>query len=327
MNLRKCLLIVLALMMVFTLAACSEGGDDGVQDVTGLSGTYYLYSMDAEGVELGYDMLLLAELSESYLKLNGDGTGELYLQGEETEKITYDEKDGSISFDDGSAMSVTVEGDSLIVDAGMDTVFCFALDGSSTLNDAKNGSVNAGTDTAGTDDSGSYDWWEGDWYGWWMIFDGDGYYADYIDYSWDCCMYIEPMGDHHLISIWDEDFNDYENNCLAEVLVDIDLLGGDGFYGEAVSVEDENNFFWNAGVGAGEWVIDPEVAGVDNMLIIEGSFTDADGEYCEYGVVLTKWGYEWNEADSTYPPYYYEEFFLPLMEAGEPLPIVFEPAN
>ena len=36
-------------------------------------------------------------------------------------------------------------------------------------------------------------------------------------------------------------------------------------------------------------------------------------------------GYEWNEEDSTYPPDYYESYFLPLMEEGEDLPIVFEP--
>ena len=169
------------------------------------------------------------------------------------------------------------------------------------------------------------DWWEGQWYGWWMIFDGDGYYADYITEAYDCCMVIEPFEGKHLISIWDEDFNDYESNCLAEVLVEIEPDGGNGAYGRAVSVDDEGSFFWYGSIGQGDWSIDPEYAGVDNMLIIEGAYTDEDGEYCEYGVVLTKWGYEWNEEDSTYPPDYYESYFLPLMEEGEDLPIVFEP--
>ena len=165
-----------------------------------------------------------------------------------------------------------------------------------------------------------YSWWEGEWYGRWMVFDGSGYYADYIDYSFDCCTVIEPIEGGHLISIWDEDFNSYEDNCLAEVLVEIDLKNN-----EAVSVYDSNNYFWDGSVGSGDWIIDPEYAGVDNMLIIEGSYTDNAGDYLEYGVVLTKWGYEWNEADSTYPPDYYESYFLPLMESGEDLPIVFEP--
>jgi len=78
-------------------------------------------------------------------------------------------------------------------------------------------------------------------------------------------------------------------------------------------------------VGSGDWIIDPEYAGVDNMLIIEGSYTDNAGDYLEYGVVLTKWGYEWNEEDATDAPYYDEDYFLPLMEASEPLPLVFIP--
>ena len=175
-----------------------------------------------------------------------------------------------------------------------------------------------------SDSGGDVSWWEGDWYGWWTIFDGDGYYADYINEAWDCCMYFEPMEDHYLITVWDEDYNDYEENCLAEVLVDIDFSSGDGEHGEAVSVADDRNFFWNGSVEAGNWTIDPAYAEYDNMLIIEGSFTDSDGEYCEYGIVLTKWGYEWNE-DATYAPDYYEDYFLPLLEADEDLPIIFEP--
>jgi len=178
---------------------------------------------------------------------------------------------------------------------------------------------------ADTADSQELDWWEGQWYGWWMIFDGDGYYADYINEAFDCCMMLEPTQGGHRISIWDEDYNSYEDDCLAEVLVEIDPDGGDGPYGTAVSVADDGNYFWYGEVGQGDWSIDPEYAGVDHMLIIEGSYTDDEGEYCEYGVVLTKWGYEWNEDDSTYPPDYYDTYFLPLMEEGEELPTVFEP--
>ncbi len=175
---------------------------------------------------------------------------------------------------------------------------------------------NTGNSTSDED----YSWWEGDWYGWWMIFDGDGYYADYINEAWDCCVDIEPRDNGHLISIWDEDMNDYENNCLAEVEVEIDLDKN-----VAKSIGASGDHFWDGEVAAGDWVIDPEDVGVENMLMIESSFTDENGDYCEYGVVLTKWGYEWNEEDSTYPPDYYESYFLPLMEAGEDLPIVFDP--
>ncbi len=191
-------------------------------------------------------------------------------------------------------------------------------------------SVQPSGDLSNTDNSTSYadhhwweySWWEGGWYGWWMVFDGDGYYADYINEARDCCAYIDREDNSHLISIWDDVYNDAYNNCLAEVEVEIDLDKN-----VATSVYNGINFFWFDDVEAGDWVIDQEDAGVDNMILIEGSFTDADGDYCEYGVVLTRWGYEWNEEDSTYPPPpdYYESYLLPLMEDEEHPPWDFVP--
>ena len=181
------------------------------------------------------------------------------------------------------------------------------------------GGSNDGDDPVKVVDEDS-SWWEGDWYGWWTVFDGDGYYYDYIDESYDCCAYIEPKDGAHLLTIWDEYMNDYSDESLAKVMIEIDLDDN-----VAESVYTIGNYFWDGAVDTGEWYIDPEYAGVDNMIIIEGSYVDEYGDYCEYGVVLTKWGYEWNEDDSTYPPYYYESYFLPLMEDGESLPVVFEP--
>ena len=60
--------------------------------------------------------------------------------------------------------------------------------------------------------------------------------------------------------------------------------------GKAVSVEDDRNYFWYGSVGQGDWSIDPEDTGTDKMIIMESSFSNEDGDYCKYGVVLTKWG-------------------------------------
>ncbi len=165
-----------------------------------------------------------------------------------------------------------------------------------------------------------FSWWEGDWYGWWTIFDGDGFYYDQINQSWDCCVRIEPTDGGHMISIWDESYNAYPNNRLAGVLVDIDTAAN-----KATSLENQDNFFYFGSVGGGDWVIDPKYAGTDDMLIIEGSFVDDEGEYCEYGVVMSKWGKEWVENQSTYAPYHYYDYFLPLMEAGQAMPDEFLP--
>ncbi|MBQ3076319.1 MAG: hypothetical protein IJC43_00535 [Clostridia bacterium] len=317
MKLHKHLSLLLTVLLLLTLTAC--GGDD---KETGLSGKYLIISGETAEQQLDYELLTLIELDKTYLKLNKDGTGEIFFQGEgDPEPITYDHAAKTMKFADGSDgnLTYTVKGDVITVTFGElydDMVLTFALEGSSSYKDAV-GSAGSGATATPT---GDYSDWEGQWYGWWTIFDGDGYYYDYINYSWDCCVVIEPMDGNHLISIWDEDMNSYEDNCLAEVLVEIDLKKD-----EAVSVYDSRNQFWGVPVDSGDWVIDPDYAGVDDMLIIEDAFTDQNGDYCEYGVVLTRWGVEWNEIDSTYPPDYYESYFLPLMKQGKDLPAVFEP--
>ena len=166
-----------------------------------------------------------------------------------------------------------------------------------------------------------YDWWEGDWYGWWTIFEGDGYYADQVNQSLDCCIRIERIDEeHHLITIWDEYYNSYSGDCLARVKVKIDPVTN-----KATSVMDADNYFYYGTVGSHGWVIDPKYAGTDGMLIIEGDFTDDQDDYCEYGVVMSQWGNEWVESESTYAPYHYYNYFQPLMAAGKDLPEIFLP--
>ena len=175
----------------------------------------------------------------------------------------------------------------------------------------------------------AFDWWAGGWYGWWMVFDGDGLYADLINEAWDCCAYIEPFigsdsgVDEFLISIWDEDYNDYYENCISEAVLQFSPTAGGGDLGAMVST-DKGGYFWAGEVAQGDWLIDPDYAGYDNMIIIEGNYVDEDGEYLEYGIVLTKWGQEWNP-DATYEPDYYYDYFLPLIEDGAEIPLTLEP--
>ena len=194
--------------------------------------------------------------------------------------------------------------------------------------DGDTGDVQVNEPAANQLSQDALDWWTGDWYGWWTIFDGTGAFELYTNEAWDCCAYIEELPDGtYLLSLWDEDYNDYQNDCLAEVVIQFDPSASAGDKGAAISTDAAENFFWSGHVGEGDWVIDPEAAGTDNMLVIESTFTqESDGSTCEYGVVLTKWGHEWNE-DAVLPPDYYETYFVPLMESGEALPEVFTPES
>ena len=344
---KRSIAVLLIAVLILSLTACGGKGSS-------LSGTYYITEMSSGGETLDYSMLAFIDVTGTYLKFNGDGTGELLLEGEDVESFRVDEKKNELVVDaDGSVASYTLEGDVITLDLGDDAILVFAKEGSDALKQAQEtadgmesilGAL-GGSEDDGSEDDGSedgtdgipassmseeaFDWWAGGWYGWWMVFDGDGFYADLINEAWDCCAYIEPFigsdsgVDEFLISIWDEDYNDYYENCISEAVLKFSPTAGGGDLGAMVST-DKGGYFWAGEVAQGDWLIDPDDAGYDNMIIIEGSYVDEDGEYLEYGIVLTKWGQEWNP-DATYEPDYYYDYFLPLIEDGAEIPLTLEP--
>lgn len=318
--------LCLIISMLFAMSACD------ILAKSPITGEYTIHSMTSEGETLDYEMLKLAEVTDSYLIMKENRTGELYLSGEEKNSIKWDDKTMLITMPDKSNVPFTAA----------DGVVTIALEGGNTISfkkfesdagekpapdkadtkkpssDKTSGNLIGGLMGSDSQKTPDIDWWQGDWYGWWMIFDGDGSYADLKGASWDCCAYIEESEKDYIISIWDEEYNDYFESCLAEVPLKIDAKKG-------VATSQDGGFFLFGDVNKDDWSIDCAYPGVENMLIIEGTFTDADGETCEYGIVLTKWGVEWNEDESTTPPAYYESYFLPMIKAGEELPTVFEP--
>ncbi len=169
------------------------------------------------------------------------------------------------------------------------------------------------------------DWWLGDWYGTWMIVNGTGEYADLVDGIWDCCAFINPTGDgRYLLSIWDEDYNDYNSNCLAECYLELRTEFAYGERGAMQSTDDEANFFWTAPLTADSWYIDPALLDYNDTFTIYCDLVDENGDTCEYMLTLCKWGSEWDD-NAGARPYYYDSYFMPLMQEGAELPTVFTP--
>ncbi len=149
------------------------------------------------------------------------------------------------------------------------------------------------------------------WYGWWMITDATGDYEDYDGEYFDCCATFEKTNEGYvLMSIWDETYPDYEDECLGEVYFEeID--------GMLVSVE--GGFFYTGeAVGEGQMLIDPDFSDFEHTLFTYANIEDETGSFVA-SINLTEWGYEWDEEFNDYPTYY-ESYFLPLMEEGEGLP-------
>jgi len=174
--------------------------------------------------------------------------------------------------------------------------------------------------------------WAGDYYGWWTVADGSGEYDDediYIAHAWDVCATIEDYGDGTgYVEIWDED-----NDAVA--CADVIFESGLTERGRMTSTSGK---FYNADIRAGEWVIDPAegmMSSFEEMLCISGRYVQPTDEnsWIEYYIFLRPWGMKWDDvqngdmSDMIYTdmmPVEYENWYLPLIEAGEPMPESFD---
>ena len=148
----------------------------------------------------------------------------------------------------------------------------------------------------------------GDWYGWWRMKNTRGDWAHMYGYYWDCLCQIRETenGGLHLL-LWDEDMA--KDNWLSQAELVLD-------YGEPQLKEGD---FLDRSLAAGDW--DMRVAQDANgtLLTIKGKYDAVGKGGFSYEIVLRPWGSRW-EVPADEQPYYYADWYLPLIEAGEGMP-------
>lgn len=158
------------------------------------------------------------------------------------------------------------------------------------------------------------DYWGGDWYGWWLMMDGTGAYEAIGEGVWDACARIEINEDMTgYLSIWDED------GSSSTLVAGIDLgfaNPNDTSYG---AMSCEGGRFLSATLESGDWVVDPSALAVEQLIEFRGEYVDEAGTF-SYRVVLRPWGTVWDDLDEGFFPAYYADWYLPLIQAGEPMP-------
>ena len=149
----------------------------------------------------------------------------------------------------------------------------------------------------------------GDWYGWWLVMDPKGE-IEMEDGDWfDCCAtirYTEP-GVATMI-LWDEMTTKEEP--LANVVLDISETG------KAYSRTGE---FLSTPVASNEWYISKDLANYDNMLCFSSTFDDGNASF-NYYVEMRPWGCVWDDVEENELPYYYEDWYLPLVNSNGAMP-------
>ncbi len=146
------------------------------------------------------------------------------------------------------------------------------------------------------------DLWTGDWYGWWEI-SGSPDTALLADTWYDLCARFTPCPDGTLrLRLWDEDQS--SEKPMGELIL---RPGEDG------SLVSEEGFFWFDEPGEGSWTLRQK----DGRIDYTGRH-EAGGESFSFTLALRRWGTRWSEGERR--PYYYESWYLPLLEAGEEMP-------
>ncbi len=229
---------------------------------------------------------------EIYLELYEDGTG--VINWEELSEITWD--DNCLIAPDNSTVPYTQENGELVVDIE-GTLFHFVpgegIPGQHV------------SDTSTPDDLAYY---EGDYYGWWYYHDvivGD---PELEGYWWDCCMTLDISSDGTgTMTIWDEDYD--KNNPLAEVSVTVTVNDG------VACITSEDGQFMGYTVGYADWMFYSDDTIYDDALGFYTMYADSEVEI-ECYFFMRPWGTVWDDAAEEDLPYYYYDWYLPLIEDG-----------
>lgn len=184
-----------------------------------------------------------------------------------------------------------------------------------------NGDDKAGVDRIDTEVGGGFDgslewldYWTGNWYGWWAMLEPTGEYADFGESVWDACAYIEAYENMTgYMELWDDE------GSHDSLIAGIDLGFANPDDTELGAMSCEGGQFLSCMLESGDWVVDPAGIAYDDLIEFRGEYSDEHGTFSYY-VVLRPWGTVWDDLDEELYPYYYYDWYLPLIENNESMP-------
>ena len=144
----------------------------------------------------------------------------------------------------------------------------------------------------------------GDWYGWWRMYGTSGEWAQMDGCWWDCCAEIK----NGRILLWDEDLP--KDNYLAKA--ELSTRGGD--------IRCLSGSFLDRKLKSGSWDISLSEDGCGTLMTVSGQYDAVGDGSFSYEIYLRPWGSKWPEDDEDKLPYYYKDWYLPLIEAGKIMP-------
>lgn len=280
---KKLVALLLILCLGTVLAAC--GGTKNSEFVGEWVATRY----DVWGEESG-----VAQLGEGWLKLEADGTGSMAHMGDIT-SVRWTPSGKTFKLTDEKDLSYTVEYDGKSLSIGVLGMIMY---------------LERGDIESARAEAQSADKLSGDWYGWWIVTEATGEYAQSNNDWWDICAAIKfDKNGNGEIALWDEDFS--RDKLLGSV--EIRRLTG-------TAASSVSGYFAKDKVADGEWSFDTEAdTDIPNSIFIVGTYEGAEGSYT-YSVVIRPWGQRWDDTDEKDRPFAYETWYLPLIDSKAKMP-------
>lgn len=297
---KKILSLALALMMLLALGACGGKGG-GTSDDPNL-GKYVGAEFSGDGSQW-FRLDEIYDEGESYIELKSGGKGVFCLGGDATDIKWELKSDGSLKLTrDSLESSGTLQ------------------DGVITLTDLWGSAVTVtfikgdGASSTEKTDNALLDWWNGDWYGWWKMTGCAGDYEEMEGAWWDICGTIDIGSDMTgTVRLWDEDYS--RDSLMAKVNVSLSTSGT----GEHGTLMSEDGQFTDVYLEHADWIVDPGLMDFEDLIRIDGYYENGDDEFY-YEIYLRPWGIEWDDVDADSLPSRYEDWYLPLIRAGKPMP-------
>ena len=302
----RALTMLIVLTMLLPLSGCATGED-------GMQGVYTCAEVRTSGER--FDAGSILDMPAT-LELRRGGKAVLTLDGAEYSGQWFNE-DGVFDLVTSAGVSHGTIADGVcafdLLDEGV--VYVFLREGASLPADGEIGI----SDTA---QNALQKAWNGGWYGWWSISNAEGDWAA-LDRQWyDCFARIDIDADGvGTLTIWDESMS--AASPMGEVSIAV-TPGEDGAMGTLTST---GGTFWLAALDEGEWTLDPTAYGFENMLVVNEAHYDSGEGSFDYTIVLRPWGTVWSDVESEADellPYYYNDWYLPAIDAGEAMPDSFD---
>lgn len=153
--------------------------------------------------------------------------------------------------------------------------------------------------------------YNGNWYGWWELHGTTGDYAGLEGQRFDLCARVELESDTGgTVTLWDEQHTPDMPLGLVRLSVE---------EGAATS---RSGYFAGDELDYGDWVIRTDAYSYEELIVIEGASTSADGSF-NYSVFARPWGRLWSDIEAVEPeqlPLHYSDWYLPALESGAAMP-------